>query len=288
MLNYVVPMPSPQASPAARNVRFGAFEVDLRAGELRKNGVRIRLQEQPFQILALLLEHPGEVVTRDELRQKLWPGDTFVDFDHSLNTAVNKIREALGDSASSPRFVETVARRGYRFVAAIDPRIVATPQAVGSSQATSAAGASPLHPELDIPFPHRAVPRILFALVQAMYVVFYLETLFRWRSADAAINSFLPPEASDAALIAMFVTSAIGIVFRCYFLSAIGFDYQFLRRSFERIFIAVLILDEFWALAPFLAANQIGFGLAFATAAALLYVPFAERTLLRMAYPKTD
>jgi TolB-like protein/DNA-binding winged helix-turn-helix (wHTH) protein/Flp pilus assembly protein TadD len=97
--------------------RFGVFEMDLRAGELRKHGLRIRLQEQPFQVLAILLEHPGEVVTREELQRKLWSADTFVDFDHGLNKAINKISEALGDSAESPRFVETVARRGYRFLA---------------------------------------------------------------------------------------------------------------------------------------------------------------------------
>jgi len=95
---------------------FGVFELDLRAAELRKHGLRIRLQEQPFQVLAMLLEHPGEVVTREELQKKLWPADTFVDFDHGLNKAINKLREALGDSAESPRFVETVARRGYRFL----------------------------------------------------------------------------------------------------------------------------------------------------------------------------
>ena len=98
------------------HLRFGVFELDLRAGELRKHGLRVRLQEQPFQILVMLLDHPGEVVTREELQKKLWPADTFVDFDHGLNKAINKIREALGDSAESPRFVETVARRGYRFL----------------------------------------------------------------------------------------------------------------------------------------------------------------------------
>jgi DNA-binding winged helix-turn-helix (wHTH) protein len=92
---------------------FGVFELDLRAGELRKYGLRVRLQEQPFQVLAMLLEHPGEVVTREELQKKLWPADTFVDFDHGLNKAINKLRDALGDSAESPRFVETVARHGY-------------------------------------------------------------------------------------------------------------------------------------------------------------------------------
>jgi len=100
-------------------LRFGVFELDLRAGELRKHGMRVRLQEQPFQILAMLLERPGEVVTREELQKKLWPADTFVDFDHGLNKAISKIREALGDSAESPRFVETVARRGYRFLAEV-------------------------------------------------------------------------------------------------------------------------------------------------------------------------
>src|SRR5580704_14715435 len=98
-------------------VRFGVFELDLRTGELRKRGMRIRLQEQPFQVLAMLLERPRELVTREELRQRLWTADTFVDFDHGLNKAINKIRGALGDSAASPRFIETVARRGYRFIA---------------------------------------------------------------------------------------------------------------------------------------------------------------------------
>jgi len=98
-------------------VCFGVFEVDLRTGELRKRGLRVRLQQQPFQVLAILLERPGQVVGREELQKKLWAADTFVDFDHGLNKAINKIREALGDSAESPRFVETVARRGYRFLA---------------------------------------------------------------------------------------------------------------------------------------------------------------------------
>ena len=102
-------------------VRFGIFEVDLRAGELRRNGSKIKLQEQPFQILATLLEYPGQVVTREDLRKKLWPADTFVDFDHSLNTGIRRLRDALGDSAENPRFVETVARRGYRFIAPISP-----------------------------------------------------------------------------------------------------------------------------------------------------------------------
>jgi len=110
----------PGNAGAPRVIRFGVFEVDLRAGELRKSGLKIRLQEQPFQVLAMLLEHPGEVVPREELQKKLWSTDTFVDFEHGVNTAVSKIREALGDSAESPHFVETLPRRGYRFTAPVD------------------------------------------------------------------------------------------------------------------------------------------------------------------------
>jgi TolB-like protein/DNA-binding winged helix-turn-helix (wHTH) protein len=104
---------------ASRVLRFGAFEVDLRAGELRKNGIKVKLQEKPFLVLAMLLEHGNDLVTRDELREKLWPADTFVDFDHSLGTGIAKLRQALGDSAQNPRFVETVASRGYRFIAPV-------------------------------------------------------------------------------------------------------------------------------------------------------------------------
>ena len=111
---------------ASERLRFGVFELDLRAGELRKHGLRVRLQEQPFQLLEMLLEHPGEVVTREELQKKLWPADTFVDFDHGLNKAISKIREALSDSVESPRFVETVARRGYRFLAEVKVADAAT------------------------------------------------------------------------------------------------------------------------------------------------------------------
>jgi TolB-like protein len=105
----------PQANSLHRVVRFGGFEADLRSGELRKDGTRIRLQEQPFQILQALLERPGEIVTREELRLKLWPADTYVDFDHGLNNAIKRLREALNDSAENPRFSETLSRRGYRF-----------------------------------------------------------------------------------------------------------------------------------------------------------------------------
>jgi len=117
-------------APQTTVVRFGVYELDLAARQLRKNGVRIKLQDQPFRVLQMLVERPGEVVTRDELREKLWPADTFVEFDHSLNTATQKIRQALGDSASTPRFLETIPRVGYRFVGGVatnDAQVQALP-----------------------------------------------------------------------------------------------------------------------------------------------------------------
>src|SRR5262247_376323 len=118
--------------PRADRVRFGSFELHLRSRELRNGSTRIRLQDQPFEILRMMLERPGTVVTRDELQQRLWPNGTFVDFEHSLNAAVKRLRLALGDDADNPRFVETLPRRGYRFIGASasesTPRALAGPK----------------------------------------------------------------------------------------------------------------------------------------------------------------
>lgn len=121
-------------SPAAvaRILHFGVFEVDLKACELRKHGLRIKLPEQPFQVLVVLLEKPGEIITREELRNRLWPGDTFVDFDHGLNNAVMRLREVLGDASENPRFVETIPRRGYRFIAPVSGSALPEPTTTGS------------------------------------------------------------------------------------------------------------------------------------------------------------
>jgi cholera toxin transcriptional activator len=107
-------------SPHGRLFRFGPFELDVRASELRKHGVRIKLREQSVQILLMLLNQPGEVVLREEIRLRLWPNNTVVEFDHGINAAIQKLRDALGESAGSPRYVETVARRGYRFLGEVE------------------------------------------------------------------------------------------------------------------------------------------------------------------------
>jgi cholera toxin transcriptional activator len=269
-----VSTPSPEIGRKTRIARFGVFEADLDARELRKQSRRIRLQDQPFAVLAILLERPGVVVSREDIRQKLWPADTFVDFDHSLNTAVNKIRETLGDSAGSPRFVETVARRGYRFVGEVSWEDSRVPQAVTIQSK---------NPTPELPTAHRGLTRSLFALIQIMYLIFYVEALSHWRGVEQV--SWADGN-SPLILIIVLVTAGVGIPVRFYLLSAAGFDYALLGDKFRKIFIPLLALDELWAIAPFLVLHRIGFGAAFAATAALLYVPFAERTLVRMAYPR--
>jgi len=288
---------------SARIARFGIFELDLAAGELRKNGAKLRLQEQPFQVLALLLERAGEVVTREELRQKLWPADTFVDFDHSLNTAVNKLRELLGDSASSPRYIETLARRGYRFIAPVQNSVrtagaeqphvgtgaFARPAKRSEGAATDARdSANALHPDLEVPIPRRSLTRALFALAQLMYLIFYPVALFRIHAVFAVADSLLSGWGARVLVATVMVTAGIGIPLRCYLLSAVGFDYQRLGEKFQQMFPFILALDQLWAIAPFLLTQKIGLGAAFAASAALLYVPFSERTLIRMAYESTS
>ena len=286
MLNYgVVPQ------NRSRIARFGVFELDLSAGELRKSGVKLRLQGQPFQVLALLLERAGDVVTREELQQKLWPSDTFVDFDHSVNTAINKVREVLGDSASVPRYVETLPRRGYRFIA---PVRIDTPAAAESVPAPTNPDLTPvaIHPELEVPIPHRALTRGLFALIQVMYLCFYLAALFRIHAIQNIADSFLPLWGATALAGVVLVTAGIGIPLRFYLISSVGFDYQRLGEKFRQLFPFILAIDQLWAIAPFLLMQKIGLGAAFAASAALLYLPFSERTLIRMAYigrgPKTS
>lgn len=264
-------------------VRFGVFEADLNARELRRSGRRLRLQDQPFFVLAALLEQPGTVVTREELRQRLWPVDTFVDFDHSLNTAVNKLREVLGDSAANPRFIETLARRGYRFVAEVhkdvpreEPPAKVVTQPTSDPWSLVESDAEP-----DLPKPHRGLTRALFALIQTMYLVFYMVALFH---GEDLYRVAWPRAGLPIVFITALVTAAMGIPLRLYLLSGTAFDYSRLGDKFKSIFHGVLILDQLWAIAPFLLLDRIGFGPALGSTAALLYVPFAERTLIRMAY----
>ncbi|HXR40716.1 MAG TPA: winged helix-turn-helix domain-containing protein [Terracidiphilus sp.] len=274
------------ATSQNRVFRFGLYEADAAAGELRKSGRKLKLQEQPFRVLLLLLQRPGAIVTREEVRQALWPADTFVDFDHGLNTAVNKLRDALDDTASNPRFIETLARRGYRFIAPVDmvggEPAPASPRAAEAPSQSSASRSSLLtHPD-ELPIASRGTVRLLFGLIQVMYLSFYLISLAKLGSIERVVQPMVSRPYWILTLV--LVTAAVGIPTRLYLLASVGFDSRSLHQKFRRLSPFIFPLDELWALAPFLAVHQLGLGLAFAATAALLYVPFSQRTLMLMGY----
>jgi cholera toxin transcriptional activator len=278
------------ATSQNRVFRFGLYEADAAAGELRKNGRKLKLQEQPFRVLLLLLQRPGAIVTREEVRQALWPADTFVDFDHGLNTAVNKLRDALDDTASNPRFIETLARRGYRFIAPVEvvggaPAPISPSSAEVSSRSSASHTSLLTHPD-ELPSASRGTVRLLFGLIQVMYLCFYLISLAKLGSIERVVQPMVSRPYWILALV--LVTAVIGIPTRLYLLAGVGFDSRSLHHKFRKLFPFIFPLDELWALAPFLAVHQLGIGLAFAATAALLYVPFSQRTLMLMSYRSVE
>jgi cholera toxin transcriptional activator len=271
--------------------KFEEFEADLRAAELRKNGNRLKLQMQPFQVLVALLERPKEVVTREELRQRLWPQDTFVDFDHGLNTAMVKLRDVLGDSASKPKFIETIAKRGYRFLGTaeiISDQPAPTQESAQPKVGGATAGNPNLRPmslpsETDSALPRasRNTARLLFTLTQIMYLIFYLSALFSWENTyKACFNTW--GRAGATAFVVYLATSMVGIAVRLYLISATAMDYHLLGSKYRVLTPALFVLDMIWALSPLLIADRIGLGFALGACAALVYMPFAQRTLIRM------
>ena len=259
------------------------FELDSVTGELRKDGKsRPRIRDQALQILIVLLEKSDEVVSRDELRERLWPADTFVDFDHGLNTAINQVRTALGDSAANPKFIQTLPRRGYRFIgpvqivgrdgtaavdgAAIQGIVASESGAVAGISTSEGEGRSALLSEAkDLPTVRKESVRVLFSLIQLMYLIFYIIFLVRLRFAEEVLNSW--GGHAFTALMTLVVTAAVGIPVRLYLLTAMAFRYEGLSEKFKKLFPFLLVLDEIWALTPFLCIEQIGLGLAIAVAA---------------------
>jgi hypothetical protein len=221
------------------------------------------------------------VVTRDEMRQRLWGDGTFVDFDHALNTAMTKIREVLNDSASQPRYVETVAGKGYRFIAPVAQN--GGEAAVEPAQAadSEAASGSVLSTAEELPAPPRRVVRLLLGLLQVLYLGFYLTALANLREVDDLFveANLLPPTVLMCVLVG---TAAILIPVRLYLAAAVAFDLRQLPGKFARIFPVLLVLDELWALSPFLLAHYISVGFALGMCAILVYLPFAQRSLVLM------
>lgn len=264
---------------------FGPFEADVAEGELRKAGLRVKLHSQPFQVLVMLLERSSELVTREEMRERLWGNDTFVDFDHGLNSAVNKIRDVLNDSAARPRYIETVPGKGYRFIAPVSRQSPDSPaQSPDSKRPDSnrdGGRATVLSTAEELPAPPRNVIRILFLLVQMLYLSFYLTALANLKEVNELFLEVkvLPEPWLMALLIA---TGSILIPVRLYLAAAAAFELRQLPSKFRRMFPLLLLLDLLWALSPFLLVHHVSFGLALGMTAILVYLPFAQRSLVLM------
>lgn len=288
----------------ARRFRFGLFEADADTGELRRQGVAVKLHAQPFQLLLLLLERPGALLTREQIARALWPDGTFVDYEHGVNSAVNRLREALGDTAANPRFVATLARRGYRFVAPVERigadqtasanGITASQPAQPEEGADSAAAASA--PSLDstpqrkprsrilastddLPRTSYPIVQTLFVLLQLMYLGFYVGALGNLTEIGELFSGLPHPALVMNMLI---VTAAALIPVRAFTLCAALFHAPSARQKFLTLWPFLFVLDVLWSLSPFLLLHHINFGLAIACTALLVYSPFAQRALILM------
>lgn len=282
----------------AQRYRFGVFEADSATGELRRQGMRVKLNAQPFQVLLMLLDRsvdrPGQLLTRDEISRVLWPEGTFVDFEHGVNSAINRIREALGDTAGSPRFVETLARRGYRFLAPVErisssdtaQRVLDESEAPPSADALERSAQHEPKPRArilstaeDLPKTPFWVVQTLFVLFQLMYLGFYIGALANL----AEIEDLLSPLPAAALVFRIvFVTAAILIPARAFVLCAALFNAPGFRAKFFALWPFLLLFDELWSLSPFLLMHHINFGVALACTALLVYSPFAQRSIVLM------
>lgn len=268
----------------ARRYRFGIFEVDSATGELRRNGVRVKLHSQPLQVLFMLLDRAGETLTREDICRELWPDGTFVDYEHGVNSAVNRLREALGDKASNPRFVETLARRGYRFLAPVErvvtdsrpvvDEVAALPEETKMTRLDGILAAAE-----DLPKSRHSVVQTLFVLLQAMYVSFYVGALANLPEINELLDPL--PFASEV-FTGMIVTAALMIPVRTFLFCAALFHAPGIREKFRKIWPFLLPLDALWSLAPFLLLHHISVGLALACTTLLVYSPFAQRSLILM------
>lgn len=278
-----------------RRYRFGSFEVDTTTGELRRQGLRIKLNAQPFQVLSLLLERPGELLTREEISRELWPDGTFVDYEHGVNSAVNRIREALGDTAGNPRFVETLARRGYRFVAPVEritdaetvPVVLElspeptqeTPPVATSLESDAGPFSSFLASPHELPNASYRVVQTLFVMLQLMYLAFYVGALANLPEIEDLLS---PLTHATQAYLIIIVTAAILIIVRTFVVSMVLFKAPRTQAKFLNMWPFLMPFDELWSLSPFLLLHHINFGVALSCTALLVYSPFAQRSLVLM------
>ena len=299
-------------------LQFDCFELDLRTRELRKDHRVVKLQDLPVKLLALLAARPGELVTREEIEKALWGEDQFVDFEHGINTAMRKIREALGEEPEQPRFIETLPRKGYRFIAAVkmissdgsarsaagQPPAAIPTDAVPADAANEASAPRPengaavttpsgstsmvarsINPEEEFLLP-REWARGLFLLIQAGYFSIYCAALYKAESMEEVLGQVY--RAPTAVLMpALLVLAMCGIAVRLYLLTSVGLDHPAAGEQYRKLFPLLFVMDSLWAVSPLLLVRKLGIGGALACVAALAYLPFAQRTLMQSSRKST-
>ena len=282
-------------------LRFEGFELDLRTRELRRDGRLIKTQDLPAKLLALLAGRPGELVEREEIEKQLWGEDHFVDSEHGINTAMRKIREALGEDPESPRFIETLPRKGYRFIAAVEAigpvseqnssTAVSAPATQAGENSGSLSSDASFDRTTDLSIGGRSedsllpqsTARSLFLLIQAGYLAIYCATLYKAEPMQEVLHQVYGASATWS-VPAVLVLAACGIAVRLYLLTSVGLNHPAAGANYHKLFPALLLLDILWAASPLLLVRKLGIGLALAAVAALAYLPFAQRVLIRASY----
>ncbi|MHB8652954.1 MAG: winged helix-turn-helix domain-containing protein [Terriglobia bacterium] len=275
----------------AEVIKFAEFELDLGRYELRRQGQAVKLEKVPMELLILLAEKEGQLVTREEIIQRLWGDNVFVDARQGINTAISKIRVALKDDPEQPRILQTVFGKGYRLMAPIEREIpvvgqeaklagtASTPLPTPESKIGSPAaeGSAPHAEHRDLMKPGQA--RALFLLIQAGYLFIYGATFMHFQQIQRLGEPHFVPQAT-------LLLGLVGAPVRLYLISAVGLNYAGAGQLFRRAFPGILVLDVLWAAAPLLLFHKMG-EITFLFVAALAFLPFSQRTLISCAYPPT-
>jgi cholera toxin transcriptional activator len=264
-------------------IRFETFELNLHTGELSKAGSRVQLQDQPTRLLALLANRHGELVTRDEIHHELWKEGEFVEFEHAVNTAMHKIRVALEDDKDKPRIIETLPKKGYRFIAPVDV-LGGSPASPPPSETQTA---EPVPAKRRARGENFVLPisvvsaRILFLLAQVPYVATYLATFYNWDNLDVALMRtfvFIPVEWSRFGLT---VFALVGFAVRIYLIGLVGWGHTEAGPRYRKLFPFLLILDGLWAATPLLVLEDLGPLVSWPGLILMGWLVFGQRTLMR-------
>ena len=260
-------------------IRFESFELNLHTGELRKAGARVQLQDQPTRLLTLLANRPGELVTRDEIHRELWKDGEFVEFEHAVNTAIRKIRVALEDTTDSPRIIETLPRKGYRFIAPVDVLEVGPPPAAPPPE-TPAASPAQTGDSFVLPI-STGMCRVLFLLAQIPYVASYLAVFSHWDNLDQALMRAFVLIPVDWSRTTVQIMALIGFAVRIYLITLTGWGHTDAGARYRKLFPFLLFLDGLWAATPLLVQDDAGTLVSWAGLILMGWLIFGQRTLMR-------